>query len=310
MRKILTLAICTAVLMACQQLGPERFSTTGPEIDLIKSLVADYEQGNWESWMTKYADTAKVFHNVWDDGITANELKEGFQESLANFSSYGFKEEPLFYEKIIDDEGKTWVNFWGVWMATPTGSDKSIVVPVHLTVNVEDGKIVEEHGFWDGSIIQNAMEEITSMQNAPEAKQIIMANVTKVADAWSNYDKELFASVSSPNVIRNANGVRNASNLEEYAGLMDVFHTAFPDFNVVIDSYIIQDGKTYVNWTVTGTNTGEFMGNAPTGKAIETHGMSVWTFDANGMTIQEDAFFDNMELYSQLGYTVSPPSGE
>lgn len=310
MKNLIYTVFIAILIIGCQQQGPERYSTSGPEVDLIKSLVADYEQGNWESWMTKYADTAKIYHNVWEEGITANELKEGFQEALAAYSNYGFKEKPIYYEKTIDDEGLTWVNFWGIWNATPTGMDQSIDVPVHLSVNVEDGKIVQEYGFWDGSIIQNAFAKITAMQNAPEAEQVIMANVTKVAEAWSNYDKELFASVSSPNVIRNANGVRNASNLEEYAGLMDVFHSAFPDFNVVIDSYIIQDGKTYVNWTVTGTNTGEFMGNAPTGKAIETHGMSVWTFDANGMAIQEDAYFDNMELYSQLGYTMSPPASE
>lgn len=310
MKNIFYVGIAALLIVGCQSQGPERFSTTGPEIDLIKSLVADYEQANWESWMTKYNDTAKVFHNAWDEGISANELKEGFQESLAAFSAYGFKEEPMFYEKIIDDNGKTWVNFWAVWTATPIGSDKAIDVPVHLSVNVEDGKIVEEYGFWDSSIIQNALEEITAMQNAPETVQAMLATQAKVAEAWSNYDKELFASVSSPNIIRNGNGVRMASNLEEYAGFMDIFHTAFPDFNVVIDSYVIQDGKSYVNWTCTGTNTGEFMGNAPTGKEIETHGISVWTFDANGVAIQEDAFYDNMELYNQLGYTVSPPSEE
>ncbi|MCX2720289.1 nuclear transport factor 2 family protein [Lentiprolixibacter aurantiacus] len=310
MKNLFYAALVLLLIAGCQSQGPERYSTTGPEIDVVKSLVADYEQGNWESWLTKYADTAKVYHNNWDEGITANELKEAFQESLAPFSTYSFKDEPIFYEKVIDNNGKTWVNFWGVWQATPTGSDKSMDVPVHLSVNVEDGKIVEEYGFWDGSIIQNAMAELTAMQNAPEAEQAIMANQAKVAEAWSNYDKELFASAASPNVVRNANGIRIASNLEEYAGLMDVFHSAFPDFNVVVDSYVIRDGKSYLTWTVTGTNTGEFMGNAPTGKAIKTHGMSIWTFDADGKAIQEDAYFDNMELYNQLGYTVSPPAGE
>ncbi len=310
MKNVFYLAIACLLIVGCQTQGPERFSTTGPEIDLIKSLVADYEQGNWESWMTRYADTAKVYHNEWENGIGAMELKEGFQESLANFSAYGFKEEPIFYERTLDDDGKTWVNFWGVWTATPKGSDKAIDVPVHLSVNVEDGKIIEEYGFWDSSIIQNALEDIAAMQNAPEAEQAIMTNQAKVAEAWSNNDQELLKSLTSSNIIRNANGVRIASNQEEYTGFMDVFHTGFPDFNVVIDNYVIMDGKSYIYWTCTGTNTGELMGNAPTGKSIETHGMSVWTFDANGTAIQEDAFYDNEVMYNQLGYTISPPSGE
>ncbi|MCE2611777.1 ester cyclase [Flavobacteriaceae bacterium D16] len=298
------------LIVSCQPQGPERYSTTGPEIDLAKGLVADYEQGNWESWMTKYADTAKAYHNNWDNPISPKELQEGFQQNLAAFSSYEFKDDPAFYEMVLDNEGKTWVNFWGVWTGIPRGSDKALDLPVHLSINIEDGKIIEEYAFYDNSVINNALDQMAAMQNAPEAEQAIMATQAKVAEAWSNYDKELFASVSSPNVIRNANGVRIASNQEEYAGLMDVFHTAFPDFNVVVDSYVIRDGKSYLTWTVTGTNTGEFMGNAPTGKVVETHGMSIWTFDADGMATQEDAYFDNMELYNQLGYTVSPPSGE
>ena len=310
MKNIFYAFLAAILILSCQPQGPERYSTTGPEIDMVKGLVADYEQGNWESWMTKYADTAKVFHNNWDNSLTPKELQEGFQENLAAFSSYDFKDDPVFYEKIIDNEGKTWVNFWGVWSGTPRGSDKALELPVHLSIYVEDGKIIEEYGFYDNSIISTVLDEMAAMQNAPEAEQAIMATIAKVTEAWSNYDKELFASVSSPNVIRHGNGVLIANNLEEYAGFMDVFHTAFPDFNVAIDNYLIQDGKSYVNWTVTGTNTGEFMGNAPTGKKVETHGVSIWTFDADGKAVQEDAFYDNMELYSQLGYSVSPPSGE
>jgi len=310
MKNIFYVLLATILIVSCQPQGPERYSTTGPEIDMVKALVADYEQGNWESWAEKYADTAKVYHNSWDNGISAQELKEGFQENLAAFSSYDFKDDPVFYEMIIDNEDKTWVNFWGVWTGTPKGSDKSLDLPVHLSINVEDGKIIEEYAFYDNSIISTVLDEMAAMQNAPEGVQVIMATQSKFTEVWNNYDAELFKSLTSSNIIRNGNGMRVASNQEEYLGFMDVFHTAFPDFTVTIDDYAIKDGKSYVNWTVTGTNTGEFMGNAPTGKKIETHGVSIWTFDADGKAVQEDAFYDNMELYSQLGYTVSPPSAE
>lgn len=310
MKNFFYAVLIVLLIGGCQPQGPERFSTTGPEIDMVKALVADYEAGDWEAWNAAYADTAKIYYNNWENALTAKAAGEGHQESIAQVSSYSFKDDPVFYEMIIDDEGKTWVNFWGVWEATVKGSGKEVDVPVHLTVNIKDGKIVEEHGFWDNSIFLSALAEVQAMQNAPEAEQTILANQVKIAEAWNNYDKELFASVTSPNVIRNANGMRIANNQEEYASFMDVFHTAFPDFNVTIDSSTLQDGKAYVNWTVTGTNTGEFMGNAPTGKAVETHGMSVWTFDADGIAVREDAYFDNMELYNQLGYTVSPPQGE
>ena len=49
------------------------------------------------------------------------------------------------------------------------------------------------------------------------------------------------------------------------------------------------------------------MDNPPTGKKIEIHGFSVWAFDSNGLAVQEDSFFDNMDMLSQLGYTLTPP---
>ncbi len=309
MKNLLFVTLCATFLLGCQT-GPERYSTTGPEVDMVKALIADYEAGDWEAWNAKFADTVKVYHNNWNTPVTAKVAQENHQQGLTQVSEYKFRDEPKFYEKIIDDDGETWVNFWGVWEGTLRSNGEVVPIPVHLTFQIEGGKVVEEHGYWDNAITQNALSKITAAQNAPEAEQTIMTNQAKIAEAWSNYDKELFASLAAPNVVRNGNGVRLASNLEEYAAFMDVFHTAFPDFNVTIDSYVIQDGKSYINWTCTGTNTGEFMGNAPTGKKIETHGISVWVFDANGIAIQEDAFYDNMELYNQLGYTVSPPEGE
>lgn len=88
---------------------------------------------------------------------------------------------------------------------------------------------------------------------------------------------------------------------------MQVFHKAFPDFNVKITNTEINGNNANINWTVTGTNTGEFQGNAPTGKTIKMHGISVLTFNEDGKATKEDAFYANLVVYEQLGYTVSPP---
>ncbi len=170
MKNLFFTALCAVMIIGCQQ-GPERYSTSGPEIDMVKALLANYEQGNWDAWNEAYADTAKVYYNDWDNALTAEEAGQGHQQSIAQVSSYAFSKDPIFYEKIIDDDGKTWVNVWGVWEATLKGNDKLVKVPVHLSINVEDGKIVEEYGFWDNSIFLNAVAEIQAMQDVPEAVQ-------------------------------------------------------------------------------------------------------------------------------------------
>lgn len=305
MKKIFLIGLAVIFFISCEQKA-ERYSTSGPEVDLVKALLADYEKGDWDSWMEKYADTAKVYYNQWDDSITVTQSMEGHKSTIALLSSYGFGE-GVIYEKIISDSGNTWINFWGRWEGTLKENNKVIVLPVHLSVRVLDGKVVQENGFWDNSIMQSALLEIEEMKNTPELEKTIMANHDKVVEAWNKNDAEAFKAISAANVIRNSNGTRQANNQSEYSALMKQFHTGFPDFEVSLDSYFLRDGKSYINWTCTGTNTGPFMDNPPTGKKMEIHGYSVWAFDSNGLAVQEDAFFDNMGMLSQLGYTFSPP---
>lgn len=305
MKKILLIGLAVIFFMACEQKA-ERYSTSGPEVDLVKGLLADYQNGDWDSWKEKYADTAKVYYNQWDDSITVAQSMEGHKSTIALLSSYGFGDN-VIYEKILSDNGNTWVNFWGRWEGTLKENNKVVVLPVHLSVHVLNGKIVQENGFWDNSIMQNALEEIEEMKNAPEIEKTIMANHDKMIEAWNNNDAEAFKALSSVSIIRNSNGTRQTNNQSEYTEMMNQFHTGFPDFKVSLDSYFLKDGKSYINWTCTGTNTGPFMDNPPTGKKMEIHGYSVWAFDSNGLAVQEDAFFDNMDMLSQLGYTVTPP---
>lgn len=305
MKKIFLIGLAAILFIACEQKA-ERYSTSGPEVDLVKALLTDYEKGDWDSWTEKYADTAKVYYNQWDDSVTVAQSMEGHKSTIALLSSYGFGED-VIYEKIISDGGNTWINFWGRWEGTLQENNKVVVLPVHLSVRVLNGKIVQENGFWDNSIMQTALEEIEEMKNTPELEKTIMANHDKMIEAWNNNDAEAFKALSSVSVIRNSNGTLQANNQSEYTALMKQFHNGFPDFKVSLDSYFLKDGKSYINWTCTGTNTGPFMDNPPSGEKMEIHGYSVWAFDSNGLAIQEDAFFDNMGMLSQLGYTLSPP---
>jgi len=305
MKKIFLIGLAAILFIACEQKA-ERYSTSGPEVDLVKALLADYEKGDWDSWTEKYADTAKVYYNQWDDSITVAQSLEGHKSTIALLSSYGFGED-VIYEKIISDGGNTWINFWGRWEGTLKENNKVLVLPVHLSVRVLDGKVVQENGFWDNSIMQTALEEIEEMKNTPELEKTIMANHDKMVEAWNKNDTEAFKAITAANVIRNSNGARQANNQSEYAAMMKQFHTGFPDFKVSLDSYFLKDGKSYLNWTCTGTNTGPFMDNPPTGNKMEIHGYSVWAFDSNGLAVQEDSFFDNMDMLSQLGYILTPP---
>jgi hypothetical protein len=110
------------------------------------------------------------------------------------------------------------------------------------------------------------------------------------------------------NFVRTENGKVIAKSSSEYGtNLMDVFHGSFPDFQVILDDYKFCGNAIDINWTCKGTNTQPFQGNPATNKPIVTHGHSIWTVGSNGKLTREDAFYDNLTLFEQLGYTVTAP---
>ena len=301
--KKLSLLILTAILFtACQQ-GPARYTQNSPEIDTVKKLLANYNSKTYDVGI--YADTAKTFYNTKDNHMSPSETIDYHKQNDANYKSRSFLDKDQEYEMVLTDDGNTWVNCWLDWQGTLAANNQKFDMPIHLTYQFIDGKIVREHGHWDPTALVLAMQEIEKMNNMSVDEKAIHSAITNITKAWNNNDKEMMASGMTSNFTRLENGNTIAKNPKDYAGFMDVYHGAFPDFTVKIDKTVINGNKVYMNWTCTGTNTGNFMENQPTNKKIKTHGFSVWTFDKDGKAIQEDAFYDNLVVFNQLGLT--PP---
>lgn len=170
LKKLILLSFTVILITACQN-KPDRFTTTSPEIDEIKALVKDYHDGNWDAWLTHYADTAKIYHNTWKTGATPKETVANLKVILANTSSYRFDEGEgeIFYEMVINDSDQKWVLFFGNWKGTLAANNKTIEIPVQLTLHVENGKIVTEYGFYNLSEFTAALLEIEAAKIVKEA---------------------------------------------------------------------------------------------------------------------------------------------
>ncbi len=161
MKNTIIILLALVLIAACQPKASDRYATTGPEIDLIKSLIKDYHNGDWEGWMGHYSDTAKIHHNTWENvSVSPKELNETLKGLLASTSSYKFDDDPIYFEKVIDDEGKTWVNFWGNWRGTIAANSKELQIPVHLSIHIADGKIQEEYGMYNLAEYMSVMQEL------------------------------------------------------------------------------------------------------------------------------------------------------
>jgi predicted ester cyclase len=139
-------------------------------------------------------------------------------------------------------------------------------------------------------------------------EQQLLAVHAQLIEAWNNNDTELLYANSVENLERFGNGVLEAGNQAEYAGLMAAFHTAIPDFSITASDPFVRGDQAYIRWTAEGTNTGMFNENPPTGKSSVTHGFSIFTYNAEGKVIKEEAFFDNLGYLTAWGYTLTPPA--
>jgi predicted ester cyclase len=78
------------------------------------------------------------------------------------------------------------------------------------------------------------------------------------------------------------------------------WQTGFPDYRITIEDLVAEDDKVAKRWTFRGTNTGEFMGKAPTGKAVMMRAVTIYCF-AGGKVTDIWWNYDAAGLMQQLG---------
>lgn len=165
MKKLIIITLLIVGIVACK--NEQRYTQQSPEIETIKALIKDYNNKDYEAFVTHYADTAKLqFNTVKFE--SPQEAADYHKNDDNAFSSRGILDENQDYEMVITDDNKTWVNFWGRWKGVLAANNKELIIPVHVTAQFVDGKIVEEYGYWDNSPIVLGLQEIEAQQKAKE----------------------------------------------------------------------------------------------------------------------------------------------
>ena len=76
--------------------------------------------------------------------------------------------------------------------------------------------------------------------------------------------------------------------------------TGFPDYQTIIDDLFAEGDKVAARITMSGTNTGSFMGIPPTGKHVSFTGIYIARI-ANGKIVEHWGEEDGVSLLQQLG---------
>ncbi|WP_373059291.1 nuclear transport factor 2 family protein [Zunongwangia sp. H14] len=171
MKKLITLFLIMAFI-SCnnnkkvdEEKEEQRYTQQSPEIEVMKSAIKDYEDGNWESFASHYAEDAAIYTNS-EDSVSVSEIISARRDALKPFDTYRIRTSPDEYEMVVTDKGETWVNFWGVWEARITGTSNTVNMPLHITQKYENGKIVKEYGYYDSGRISSALSETAAINDS------------------------------------------------------------------------------------------------------------------------------------------------
>jgi steroid delta-isomerase-like uncharacterized protein len=87
----------------------------------------------------------------------------------------------------------------------------------------------------------------------------------------------------------------------------EVMLKAFPDLDRRIDDLVAEGDRVVARWSARGTHTGDFNGLPPTGKVIESSGITIFRIES-GRIVEEWSESDMLGLLQQVGAIPSGPS--
>ena len=125
MKKIVLLFVTVTTMFAC---APTEVKTdtaasatgtvtaTGPDVDLIKKSITAWADGDWATYASTYADTAKSYHNVWPSntdttvGVKMTIMIENFKKQRELMTLYTTSAKQKEIAKTLSVSQKTLEN--------------------------------------------------------------------------------------------------------------------------------------------------------------------------------------------------------
>ena len=124
--------------------------------------------------------------------------------------------------------------------------------------------------------------------------------VRRYQEIYNSNDLETLGEVVSQDLLTPKIMPGIPTGIEGAKAAHRIMLAGFPDYQTIIDDLIAEDEKVVARITMSGTNTGSFMGMPPTGKHVSFTGIYVARM-ANGKIVEHWGEEDGVGLLQQLG---------
>ncbi len=139
---------------------------------------------------------------------------------------------------------------------------------------------------------------------APPAKPVLSEVIPKTiktgVDAWNAHDAAKVAANSEPTGKLVIPGMPDATGKDALMAEARMDFTAYSDFKVAVTRGFIKGNTAVFEWVITGKNDGPMMGKPASGRSMGVPGVSVATFDDDGLMKEEHRYVDLPTILSQL----------
>lgn len=121
---------------------------------------------------------------------------------------------------------------------------------------------------------------------------------------WNGGNVDLVDTLYAEGCVRHNADMGDSEGPEGVKEFVKWVYTAYPDFKVSFDKRFELKDRIVAHWSATGTNDGPLNENMPpTGKKVSFTGLAMSVIE-NGKITEEWAYYNQLPLYSQMGYEL------
>ena len=154
------------------------------------------------------------------------------------------------------------------------------------------------------TLCAGSIAPISRAQEATPRLEELPAIAITFSEAWSSGDPEQLAAIYAEDaffeeVILGGAVTQSRDELRAYAGAV---YAAFPDFTATPVSAFVSDNRAVVEWTLTGTYSGQFGPLPPgTGQQVDVRVASILELADDGLIQRDSEYWDFATVLTQLG---------
>ena len=138
--------------------------------------------------------------------------------------------------------------------------------------------------------------------------ETIKASVLRIyEEAHNKGNVAVLDELVSENYVRKQPPMKSVNGLDDYKAFIEDVRSAYSDFNISVESVLVEGQQSVAQITLTGRHTGQAptLQAPPTGKTIEMKACAVCTWQ-DGKIVQEWVYNDYLGLLQQFGVIPLP----